>query len=154
MDQNRLFARDRVDSVRVVESGSWINPDMSDSGVRIEMNVELTGPVVQRSEERGENYSDMVLGLTVQYLDDTMSMAPRARFNVKVMGRVATPDAGGSTSDVEKAIRTVAINQLFPQAQAYVTMLAGMSQMSGVSVPMINTKEFVEQISTGKGSLS
>lgn len=141
MSDGQFFSKVQVDSVRVVECGLWTNQEPPSGSMRADTNIDMSEPVVQRNQATGQTFSPMTLGITISFSDEPPSLVPRARVNVKLVGRVISD---GDLSDHD--IRIAVVSNMYPQAQAYISVLGGFAQMNSIVIPTADPEELVNLI--------
>ena len=145
MAANGFASPASMESVRVVECGAWVNQEQAQGDIRTDVNIEVSLPVVVEQAER-LRVVDVFVGVSASFSDNGATPTPRGTFKVKVAGKIVLqPDAPQECLD-EHWLRVFAVSHLYPQAQAYMSVLAGMAQATGVQLPTIDADDLVSSL--------
>lgn len=132
----------RVESVRLAECSVWTNPDGPGVSMSAEANVEMGQLSQVPADSDGWLSYAASVGITVQLVDEDGSM-PRARASVKLVGVVSVP---ADEADPAHAAKVAAAASMYPQAQAYVSMLSSMAQVGTMPTPVIDPEGLVSAV--------
>ena len=139
MGMPSYISKVRVESVRVAECSVWTSPDGPGTNMAVEVNVEIGQLLPTPSPADGQVGYVARVGVVAQLVDGD-GPAPRARVSVTLEGAVSAP---ADEENPERAAKVAVAGVLYPQAQAYISMLAAMAQIGGITMPGVDPEALV-----------
>ncbi len=133
----------KVEAVRVVECSLWVSPDGPGEAMSSEASIEMGRLVPLPVPADGIAVYSTTVGITAQLVDADGVGTPRARASVRLAGNVAVSADG---ADPAHSAKVAAAGTMYPQAQAYLAMLASMAQVAGFSTPVVEPEALVRAI--------
>ena len=138
MESDSILAGLSVENVRVVECSMWTNPEGPAGPLDLNMNIETQGDGVFREAENGKRKARVCLRVRASYDDTDGPEVPRARYSISIFGDVLAPGFKPGEEPGAQVVRAAAVSSLYPQAQAYISMLAGLSPMGPILLPSVD----------------
>lgn len=136
-----------VDECRLMECGMWVNEEYPHGELDVNMKIELSDATPLSRPGADVPASSVTFRVHVDYSDQDGARIPRARMDLKLRGVVV-----GSGPDVDvlgKEARRVAASVLYPQAQAYMAIIAGTSPMGVPRLPTLSPDSVVDPLVNG-----
>lgn len=141
MTENIFNPKVTITEIRASEGGFWINPEQVSGETLTNVNLEVSVPVAAKSDDGSGFSAPVFITVRVTITDSGSTPVQRASFNVKLTGKVVISPEANQECYSEKWLRPFTVSNLYPQAQAYITMLSGMAQTFGVALPTIDPQD-------------
>ena len=144
MADNGFSPKVTMAEVHATEGGFWINPEQTTGETLTNVNMDVSVPVATDAHDGSGLSAPVFVAVRVTIFDNGPTPVQRASFNVKLAGKVVISSEADRECSSEKWLRAFVVSNLYPQAQAYITMLSGMAQTLGVALPTIDPQDIAE----------
>ena len=134
----------KMNDVHATEGGFWINPEQAVGETATNVNMEVSVPSVTEGHDGTGAFAPVFIAVRVTISDSGPTPVQRASFSVRMAGKITISPEADKECRSEKWLRSFTVSNLYPQAQAYITILSGMAQAFGVALPTIDPVSFAE----------
>lgn len=133
-----------VEASHIMECTLWVNEAQPVGEQDATMRIDASNPVPVAWPAEGTSAFAVSLSIAAEFCDVDGAKTPRAKLGIKVRGTVSYAD--GAVSDISAEGRRLAVSVLYPQAQAYLTMLTGASPMGSPRLPTLDSSAVMKAL--------